>query len=166
MWDDLYGRLEFENYDYCNPESNYLSVLRVNGWPNILDVMKDRKICMITARPKVKAVLRTYNYDIDVVPIVGHFEDQYENSYHQVMEYIEQKANSYDLWLVCAGELGRLYSGRIRELGGRTFDLGFIAEFWLGQRIHPRLRPFMERSLNNGMELILTDEGKKYEEFI
>ena len=46
MWDDLYGRIEFENYHYCNPESNYLSVLQC-GWPNILDIMKNRKICLI-----------------------------------------------------------------------------------------------------------------------
>jgi hypothetical protein len=166
MWEDLYGRIEFENYNYCNPESNYLSVLRVDGWPNILDILKDRKICLITARPKVKSVLRRKNYDVDVVEIVGHYEDQYKNSFNRVMEYIEQKANSYDLWLVAAGELGRLYSGRIRELGGRCFDIGFIIEFWQGQDIHPRLKPFMCRSLNNSLELKLTEEGAKYRRFI
>lgn len=166
MWDDLYGRLEFENYDYCNPESNYLSVLRIDGWKNILDIMKDRRVCMITAKPKVKSVLRQAGYDVDVIPIVGHFENQYEKSYDKVMKYIEQKANSYDMWLVAAGELGRLYSGRIRELGGRTFDIGFIAEFWMGQNIHPRLKPFMIRSSTNFLELKLTCEGKKYERFI
>ena len=166
MWEDLYGRLEFENYNYCNPESNYLSVLRVDNWRNILDVMQDRKICMITAQPKVKSILSSAGYDVDVIPIVGHFENQYDNSYHQVMEYIEQKVNSYDMWLVAAGELGRLYSGRIKELGGRTFDIGFIAEFWMGENIHPRLKPFMIRSCCNPLELTLTFEGKKYERFI
>jgi len=98
--------------------------------------------------------------------IVGHFEDQYTNSYEEVMKYIEQKANTYDMFLVAAGELGRLYSGRIKELGGRTFDIGFVAEFWLGQNIHPRLKPFMVRSATNKLELKLTSEGKKYKRFI
>jgi hypothetical protein len=166
MWEDLYGRLEFENYNYCNPESNYLSVLRIDGWKNILDVMKNRKICLITAKPEVKSVLCLAGYDVDVIPIVGHFENQYENSFKKVMEYIEQKANTYDMFLVAAGELGRIYSGRIKELGGRTFDIGFIAEFWLGQDIHPRLTLFMERSATNHLELKLTSEGKIYEKFI
>jgi len=166
VWEDLYSRLEFENYNYCNPESNYLSVLHVDGWKNILDVMKGRKICLITAKPEVKSVLSLAGYDIDVVTIVGHFENQYENSYEKVIKYIEQKSNSYDMFLIAAGELGRLYSGRIKELGGRTFDIGFIAEFWLGENIHPRLKPFMIRSATNHLELKLTDEGKKYEKFI
>lgn len=166
MWDDLYGRMEFENYNYCNPESNYLSVLRVDGWKNILDIMRDRRICLITAKPHVKSILRSRGYDVDILKIVGHYENQYENSYKNVMKYIEQKANSYDLWLVAAGELGRLYSGAIRSFGGRCFDIGFIIEFWMGQNIHPRLKPFMIRSCNNSLELKLTDKGKKYEEYI
>jgi hypothetical protein len=166
MWDDLYGRLEFENYNFCNPESNYLSVLRVDEWMNILDIMRNRKICVITAKPHIKSVLSARGYDADIIKIVGHYEDQYENSYEYVMKYIEQKANSYDLWLVAAGELGRLYSGAIKQFGGRCFDIGFIIEFWLGQPIHPRLKPFMKRSLNNSMELILTDEGNEYARFI
>lgn len=166
MWEDLYGRLEFENYDYCNPESNYLSVLRIDGCKNILDIMKNRRICFITARPEVKYVLSKYGFDVDIIKIVGHYEDQYTNSFQNVMEYIEQKANSYDLWLNSSGELGRLYSGRIKELGGRCFDLGFIAEFWIGENIHNRLRPFMTRSCNNPLELKLTSKGKKYQKFI
>lgn len=165
LWHDLYGRLEFDNYNFCNPESNYLSVLNC-GWSNILDIMKDRRICIITAKPYVKSILSSLGYDVDIVPIVGHYENQYENSYHSVMKYIEQKANSYDLWLVAAGELGRLYSGEIKRCGGRCFDIGFIIEFWMGQSIHPRLKPFMTRSLTNRLELKLTDVGRKYERFI
>ena len=165
MWDDLYGRIEFENYNYCNPESNYLSVLQC-GWPNILDIMKNRKVCLITARPQVKSLLSLKGYNLDIVPIVGHYQNQYDKSYHNVMKYIEQKANSYDLWLVAAGELGRLYSGEIKACGGRCFDIGFIIEFWMGQNIHPRLLPFMQRNPMNYLELVLIDEGKKFKRFI
>lgn len=166
MWEDLYGRLEFENYNYCNPESNYLSVLRGNNWLNILDIMKKRKICIITAKPEIKSVMLEHGYNVDIIEIVGHNKNQYENSYHNVMKYIEQNANQYDLFLVAAGELGRVYSGKISELGGRCFDIGFIIEFWIGERIHPRLWPFMKRSITNPLELRLTERGRKFERYI
>jgi len=162
MWSDLYGRVEFKNYNYCNPESNYLSVIRVDGWRNILDIMKGRKVCIITAKPKIKSVLLDRGYDVEVVKIVGHYKNQYKNSYDKTMEYIEQNANSYDLFLCCAGELGRIYSGHIKKCGGRCFDLGYIAEFWCGESIHPRLKPFLIRSINNFLELKLTDFGRRY----
>ena len=54
----------------------------------------------------------------------------------------------------------------IKENGGRSIDIGFVVEFWLGEDIHPRLSSFMKRSDDNPLELKLTSEGKKYEENI
>jgi hypothetical protein len=64
--------------------------------------------------------------------------------------------------LVAAGELGRIYSGLIKESGGRAVDIGFVLEYWLGQDIHPRLTHYMHRSEKNHLELELTEEGMKY----
>ena len=97
-----------------------------------------------------------------VIKIVGHWQNQYENSFNQVIDLIKNSAKSYDVWLVAAGELGRIYTGMIKECGGRAVDIGFVAEFWLGQDIHPRLSHFMYRSELNLLELKLTDEGMKY----
>ena len=79
---------------------------------------------------------------------------------------IKRKATKYDFWLVAAGELGRIYSGYIKNCGGRTLDIGFVIEYWLGGLIHPRLHTYINSSLYNPLELILTDEGKKYERYI
>jgi len=163
MWEELYNSSEFDNENYCNPESNYLMVLRREGKRNLLDVMKDRKICIITVFPGVKQALKDYN--IDILKIAGHYENQYENSFKNAVSIIKRTANQYDLWLVAAGELGRIYSGLIKEHGGRTIDIGFVIEFFLGHQLHPRLRLFMERSLNP-LELKLTNEGKKYDKYI
>ena len=68
--------------------------------------------------------------------------------------------------MVAAGELGRIYSGIIKECGGRTLDIGFIIEYWLTTYIHPRLHAYMTMNLSNKLELLLTDEGQKFLEYI
>ena len=164
MWPDLYDRAEFDNNSYCNPESNYLMILRRFGKKNIFDLMKGRKICIITVFPEIQGVLK--DYDVDIVTIVGHYKNQYKNSFNNVIEKIKETATDYDFWLVAAGELGRIYSGYIKQCGGRTLDIGFVIEYWLGGTIHPRLHTYINTSLYNPLELTLTDEGKKYEGYI
>lgn len=163
-WETLYHSAEFDNDNYCNPESNYLMILRRPGRKNLIDLMKDRRICLITAKPEVRWKISEYN--IDIVEIVGHYENQYKNSFKKVVDIIKNTAKEYDFWMVAAGELGRLYSGIIKKEGGRTVDIGFVAEFWTGEQIHPRLRAFMNRSDCNPLELKLTELGLKYDEHI
>ena len=163
-WYKLYHDAEFDNNNYCNPESNYLMILKNQKFKNILEVMKKRKVCIITVFPEVKDVL--FDYNIDIVKIVGHYENQYINSFKNVVSIIKERASYYDFWLVAAGELGRIYSGLIKEYGGRTIDIGFVIEYWLTGYIHSRLSGFMVSSLNNKHELILTDEGRNYLEYI
>ena len=162
MWEELYDRAEFYNENYCNPESNCLMVLRIDGKRNLFDVMKNRKVCLITAKPEIKYLLP----ELDVVEIVGQWENQYENSFHEVLDIIDHTARDYDFWMVAAGELGRLYTGMIKEKGGRTIDIGFVAEYWIDGDLHPRFSAFIKQSVNNRLELVLTEHGKKYERFI
>lgn len=160
-WEELYHDSEFDNDSYCNPESNYLMTIRRPGnQKNILDLMKDRRVALITAKPHVKSKL--HEYSVDIIEIVGHYENQYRNSFHEVMDIIKNDASHYDFWLVAAGELGRIYTGAIKECGGRAVDIGFIVEFWMGEDIHPRLTSFMKRSDRNPLELELTEEGMEY----
>jgi hypothetical protein len=159
MWRELYDRAEFDNENYCNPESNYLMVLNIPGRKNLFDIMKNRKTCVITVFPEVKEVL--HEYDIDIIKIVGHNQNQYKNSYHEVIDKITHKANDYDLWLVAAGELGRIYTGHIKECGGRAIDIGFVIEYWLSSYIHPRLYGFVASSLDNKLEMKLTREAER-----
>ena len=163
-WWKLYNDSEFDNDNYCNPESNYLMVLKTDKYKNVLELMKGKKVCIITVFPEVKETLS--EYDIDIVKIVAHYENQYKNSFKKVTEIIKKKASKYDFWLVAAGELGRIYSGVIKEYGGRTIDIGFIIEYWLTGYIHPRLHAYMIPNLTNKLELVLTDEGKQYLEYI
>jgi hypothetical protein len=163
-WKTLYSQSEFDNENYCNPESNYLMIIKRSGYRNLLDIMKGKKIALITARPEVGSLLR--DYSVDIIKIVGHYENQYKNSFNKTMDMIKYSANNYDFWMVAAGELGRVYTGTIKECGGRSLDMGFVIDFWYGDDIHPRLQPYMSRNVNNSLELILTKEGKKYEKYI
>ena len=159
-WKELYYNSEFDNDSYCNPESNYLMNIRRPFGKNILDIMKGKKVALITAKPDVKRELT--DYSVDIIKIVGHYENQYLNSYHEVMEIISNEAKNYDFWLVAAGELGRIYTGEIKECGGRSVDIGFVVEFWMGHELHSRLKCFLKRSSTNPLELELTEEGMKY----
>ena len=160
MWKDLYHRAEFDNESYCNPESNYLMVLKMGNQRNLVDMMGNRKICIITAKPKVKKVLSDYN--VDVIEIVGHYENQYKNSFNNVIDIIKTTAKNYDFWLVAAGELGRIYTGTIKEYGGRAIDIGFVVEFWLGQDLHTRLELYLQRRMFSPLELVLTQFSHCY----
>ena len=164
MWKELYDRTELLNDNFCNPESNYLMVTKINNKRTLVDIMKNKKIAIITARPEIKNKLLSSN--VDIIKIVGHYENQYKNSFKEVVKIIENTAKDYDFWLVAAGELGRLYSGLIKENGGRTIDIGFIIEYWLGEEIHPRLQSFLRKRHKSDLELELTFVGKKYEEYI
>jgi len=166
-WRDLYSRCEIDNESYCNPESNYLMTIRFRKKrKNILDLMEGRKVCIITAKPEIKEQLIDVGYDIDIVPIVGQYENQYKYSFNNVVSRIQETATKYDFWLTAAGELGRIYSGIIKECGGRTIDIGFIIEFWFGEELHPRLAPFIKRNPKNYLETKLHDKGKLFARYI
>ena len=160
-WYDYYDRCEIDNKNYCNPESNYLMTTRLfDHKKNLLDVMRDKKICIITARPAIERLLRKKGYNVDIVSIVKQYEGHYNKSFKGVIYRIREDAKKYDFWMVAAGELGRIYSGLIKENGGRTIDIGFVVEFWLGYDLHPRLEVFMKRNPDNPLETILTKKGK------
>jgi hypothetical protein len=160
-WKDYYSRSEIDNENYCNPESNYLMTTRLfDHKKNLLDVMKGKKICIISARPAIEKLLRNKGYDVDLIQIVRQYEGHYDKSFKGVIYRIREEAQKYDFWLVAAGELGRIYSGLIKEHGGRTIDIGFVIEFWLGYDLHPRLEAFLKRNPDNPLETILTKKGK------
>ena len=162
VWRDYYERAEFDNENYCNPESNCLMVIKIPGKRNLIDFMKGKKICCITALPELKQIFPK----IDIIEIVGQWKNQYKNSFDKVVSIIKHTAREYDFFMVAAGEVGRIYSGLIKEHGGRSLDIGFVAEYWVNGYFHPRFYLFLQSSLSNKLELILTDKGKKYEEFI
>lgn len=165
-WIDLYKYACFTNNKFCNPEVNYLLVVKRYRKANLLTLMKDRKCCMITAVPRAVSELRKAGYNVDIINIVKQFEDHYSNSFQQTIQLIRKFATKYDLFLVAAGELGRIYSGLIKECGGRSIDIGFVAEFWGGKELHHRLRPFLTRHKDSDLELQIRAKATRFVTFL
>jgi len=164
MWKELYNLAEFDIDTYCNPEINFLLCLKLGNQRNILNVMNKRKIAFITACPRVKRNLE--KYDITLINIVKHYEDHYNKSFSKVIKTIEDDWDKYDMWLVSAGELGRLYTGLIKHLGGVAIDMGYIAEYWDKGEIPDRLTMFLQQNPNNKLEFKLTEDSKQYKGFL
>lgn len=153
------------NTRYCNPESHYMFVIEHDRSKlNLLKVMKHRKVCIITARPEVRSIMKPYGFNIEICPIVGHYQGHYENSFKETIRFIMKNAKQYDFWLVAAGELGRIYSGCIKAHGGRTLDMGFVIDFWCGDDVRRRLKKFVMRkgSKIDRFKLMFTPTGRKF----
>jgi len=163
-WKYYYLNAEFDNENYCNPESNYLMIVKQDGRRNLLDVIRKRKICVIAISDRIRELL--YPIDVDIIKIAPKYENQFDTSFKYVIDKIKNQATQYDVWLVAAGELGRIYTGTIKEYGGRSVDIGYVAEVWLKKTLHNRLHAFLNCSLSSPLELVLTRAGKAYEDYI
>lgn len=165
-WKRLYKAIGITNENYCNPEFNYLCMVKNKNLINLYDVIKDKKVAFITACPKAVEFLNTKRLDVDLFQIVKQYENHYGKSFHRIIKKIKNKACDYDIWLVSAGELGRIYSGVIKELGGRAVDMGFMAELWAGADLHPRLRRYISVPTKDRLNLELRMEGRNYSNYI
>ena len=165
MWKSLYQKcgIDVNKVKFCNPETNWLSLVKNYPHKNLLNILENRKICCISTYDRISSLRK---YDINFFKIAGHNENQYENSFHDVIKYIKKNANEYDLWLNSSGELGRIYSGLIKDLGGRVFDTGFIIDYFNNYIIQDRLKSFITQNPRNKNELILTKIGYRYKRSI
>lgn len=167
-WKQLYQRVGINNRRYCNPELNYLSALRIGRNKNIIDILKNRKICVISKYQDdiIKSTFPFCN-QVDSIKIVGQFKEHYTRCFEVTKDKIRDCAKDYDLFLVAGGELGRIYSGLIKSNGGRSFDIGFMLDYWVGELpLHKRLNLFLMPSPDNSYELVFTSRGRKYKEYI
>jgi len=163
-WYNIYKNIKINIYDkkFCNPEFNWLSIL--NYSLNLIEIMKDLKICFISIYDDIPII--SENFDVDFKKIVAHYENQYTNSFAEVINFIEENVDKYDLWLNSSGELGRIYSGRIKELGGRVIDMGFVAQYWFDGSLPARFNKFMIPDKENKLFMQLTELGERYKEYI
>lgn len=168
MWSQLYYNFDVENVNYCNPEINYLSCLSDLDF-NLIDVLKGRNICIISTFSKQRINKDLFNFcsNIDVIQIVGQYNQHYKKCFSETCEKLKNEANNYDLFLVAGGELGRIYSGIIKENNGRAFDIGFMMDYWCKRKpIHRRLTNYIRNDENNQLQIKLTPKGRYYRDYI
>jgi len=165
QWKDIYNDAEIYNNRYCNPEFNFLSLLKNINKKNLIDVIRNRTVYCIINFTETKSLLKTV-CNVKIIKIVGAYKNLYKHNYKDVTKFIKKNANKCDLWFVGAGEIGRIFSGMIKQHGGRAIDIGSVFDCWSGRKIPKRLEKFIFRISENNLEFRLTENGKKYKEYI
>lgn len=164
-WREIYNDSEINNDNFCNPEFNFLSLLKIKDKKNLIDVIRNRNICWITNHPDVKNKLKEY-CNIDIIEIVGWNNNHYKNCYKNVTKQIKKLANEYDVFLNSSGEVGRIYTGIIKQFGGRCLDVGSISDYLISNELPKRLKKYMYKPYKNSPYLNLLPQMKKYEKYI
>jgi len=164
MWGELYSKIGITNKNYCNPEINFLSCIA--GRKSLLDLLEGKKICCITSRIDAKEILSKYFDNIEIIQISGKNENQFINCFSKVINIIDTYAKEYDIWLIAAGELGRVYPGLIKFNGGRAFDVGSLIDVWCGDELPDRLKPYLTKTIHHPLKFVLTESGKEFAKYI
>lgn len=164
-WKNIYDCSEFDNKNYCNPEFNFLSIIKGLNKTNLIDSVRGKKVYCITNYPEVKSVLTTF-CNPKIIEIVGFYGNQYEKNYKDVTKFIKYNANKCDCWFTGAGELGRIYTGMIKQYGGRAIDMGSVFDYWAGAQLPKRLKDYIYRPSRHSIEVRLTDKGEKYKKYL
>lgn len=163
-WKEIYEYIKLNISKYCNPEINFLMCLNYFKDLNLLEILKDKKICIITCNDKIESVLDSY--DIDILKISGFYGNQFRNDFEKIVTAINEDSKKYDIWLIAAGELGRIYPGLIKYRGGVAIDIGSLVDYWTSGQIPVRLELFMKPCKENKLKLDLTNEGRKFKKYI
>lgn len=166
-WKILYDKIGITNTKYCNPEINFLSCIIGKFGTRVLpDLLKDKKICIITSQKNSYEKLSPFFKNLEIHQIVGKGENQYKKSFGKVIDKIDREANDFDIWLIAAGELGRVYPGLIKFKGGRAFDVGSLIDFWCDGKIPSRLKPYLQTTPHHPLKLTFAPDGTEFSKFI
>jgi len=148
-WKEIHECCGITNENYCSSFVHYFSI--VDGEYNLFDIMKNRRIFCITSMvqplEKLKLVSGAAVIDHYKIPRRGRSAAHYRKHFKQVCKLINQRAKNYDLFIIGAGFLGKIYCGLVKEKGGRAFDAGRLFDFWAGtRRIDSRPKRFITYS--------------------
>lgn len=140
-WKEIHKYAGIGNVSYCSPFLHYFSV--VENEYNLFDVMKKRTIFCISHNvyitPKLRILSNAKEIHSYQIPRRGK-KLHYTKHFNYIVNLIEEEATNYDLFLIGAGLLGKIYCGLIKEHGGRAFDAGRLFDLWAGKR-HIDSRP-------------------------
>lgn len=134
-WLDIHKKVGIENESYCNPYLHYMSI--VDGEYNLFTIMKNRSIFCVSNQVQISESLKEKSnakiIDVFKIPRRGK-KLHYRKFYKNVIDIINKNATKYDLFLIGAGVLGKIYCNEIKKLGGRAFDAGRLFDLWSGLR--------------------------------
>lgn len=135
-WYEIHKESGITNDSYSSCFIHYFSI--VHGEYNLFDIMKGRRIFCITSRviplDRLKTMTGAKEINHYRVPRRGRKAGHYREHFGTVMRICRLNARNYDLFLVGAGFLGKIYCDQVRMFGGRAFDAGRLFDFWAGVR--------------------------------
>lgn len=159
-WKKYYDKMGIINTNYCSPEIGFYFFL--NEFKNLFDVMRNKKVLIVTCWDKLKDKnpFKNLGYDVEffIIPKRNtkgwkHFENN--------LDSLGKIAPCYDLILLSGGTLGRCYSGRIKRNNGRVIEIGQVSNVWAGYDIPPRNKKLIKYNKKD-MSFNLTSIAKKY----
>lgn len=136
-WQYVWKTFGINNDNYTSMFANLYSIVKDEY--NLFDVASGKNIFCISNEPNgVKAFSNFSNakkVDSYILP-----KSHYDQPLHfkKVCRLIRRNINEYDLFLIGAGFLGKIYLGLVKQLGGCSFDTGRCFNFWADGGFKPR----------------------------
>ncbi len=135
-WKEIHETAGITNENYCNPYVHYFSI--VEGELNILNVIKGRKVFCISNNVQIANRLKRLSGALSIetymIPRRGRTGKHFRKHYEQIMSFIRNNAKKYDVFLIGAGLLGKVYCDEIKRRGGIAYDSGRLFDLWAGTR--------------------------------
>jgi hypothetical protein len=158
-WEEIYKTIGFENKNFCNPEVGFM-LFAENAKKNLVDVLGFHSVCCMTNFQEAENIIKPYVDGVTLKLIPGFFGDFYNARYESLVTEIKAEATNYGLWLVGAGELGRLLTGLIKRCGGRAIDIGKVFDVWVNRKINKRMRNILRFSENHRLMFTIGDPNE------
>jgi len=137
LWEQTHNMIGIKNKNYSSPMLNHWSV--VEGELNLYKIMKGRRVFFINnATPDIIKKFRNHCSKVDGVRTYPIPRKQFHTGqFEEIQETIEKQVDNYDLFLIGAGILGKIYCGYVKEMGGVAFDTGRVFKMWRGKNFLP-----------------------------
>lgn len=134
-WRGVYKILGIKNERYMDSVVNHLCLMEHEY--NLVDVMKGRRVFFINN--VAKRISKRFE---PICKKVGAFDVQRrpKKQYDQlkkVRNLLKREVKNYDLFLIGAGMVGKIYCGHIKRCGGVAFDVGRVFKLWNGSNFRP-----------------------------
>lgn len=135
-WKEIHEGCGITNESYCSCFLHYFSI--TEGEYNLFNIMKGRKIYCISNQVEVikKLKLKSGAESIGAykIPRRAKSGQHFRKHFKKIISFIRKNSNDYDLFLIGAGFLGKIYCDEVKKSGGRAFDVGRLFDFWSGVR--------------------------------
>jgi len=159
-WKEIYAKAGITNMNYCSPEVGFLFFL--DEPKNLLTIMKNKKICLITCFRSVEKKLIDQGFNVSSIIVPGRNQNHFR-MYKSTIKAIRKQATKYDVFLVGAGSLGRGYSNCVKLHGGVAVDIGQVFDAWAGYPLAKRVKRFLVRT--KSLTFRLTERTKQFRIF-